>query len=211
MGSVPTPFGVKVAMRYQWGSLVGYNIFNVRSPQPATQNDLQAIRQIFDQFDQGAGRGVRSFAYVLAGITCTALDGAGSPVHDYPLPVARPGGDGGGPTPPQVTAAVSLRTGLGGRSFRGRIYLVGVPGGQTQPTGLLVEAYRVQVQNAYEGLRASLANAGYPLQVLSLYSGKTPAGERIPRAEGLLTPVQTVVVGNRLDTQRRRLPKEARI
>ena len=103
------------------------------------------------------------------------------------------------PLPGNVCFCVSLRTGIRGRSFRGRIYLSGL----TEPdvTNNLVDgALVLNYVSGLDDLRTSMLGAGFPWVVVSRISGG------VPRVSGVVTTISAVVaVDNRVDTQRRRL------
>lgn len=210
MSSIFTPNGVRCALRYTRGSLEAFNIIHATKGTPASGADLAALATIIRDWEALVGRLQRSNEWFYQGCILTALDGAGSPFLDAPSTPTLQGNIGAPGAPPQLTIAISLRTGLSGRSFRGRIYHIGSTVNAAGGDGTIDGAYRQNLQNTYGNLRDRFTAGGWTLCVLSQYSGKTPAGEKIPRAAGVLTPVLTVAVGTRCDTQRRRLPKEAR-
>src|SRR5215216_2707941 len=87
--------------------------------------------------------------------------------------------------PMNVSLTISFRTGLRGRSFRGRNYVVGLVEGQTTGAN--------QIDSATS---AAFVDAN---------------GDPIPRAAGVTTPITSVlVVDNIVDSQRRRLPGRGR-
>lgn len=109
--------------------------------------------------------------------------------------------------PNNVSLTVSFRTGFRGRSFRGRNYVIGLS--RTQINGSTVlEAVVDGFQAAYTALIAAAVTGGATWVVASRFSGVNPTtGKPIPRAEGIATPVTTVVVVDAfVDSQRRRLP-----
>lgn len=204
------PNAVKVAMRYSQSGLEAYNILNVLCPAPATAANLVSIAGVFQSWWNTTLRPLTIGPANWLGADLTALDSPGSPFLAYNNSGITGGSNGSSTPPPQVTVAISLRTGLSGRSYRGRIYFIGISAADIGPTGLLQVSKATQLANAYNTLRTSLITAGFQLAVVSLYSGKDSAGRKIPRAVGIATPVTAVVCGLRCDTQRRRLPAEAR-
>lgn len=209
---IPTPRGVQVALQYLAGTLEAYNIFNVRCPAAATSADLTAIATVFEAWWRNEWKPAHSNLVNAARMTLTALDGPGAPYLLYTPPAPVIAGTMGNPLyPPQVTVAVALRTGLSGRSYRGRVYTPFLSQTVALTNGLMTAANNTIIYNAYLALVTRLNTAGYPLCVLSLYSGVDGAGKKIARAAGILTPVTTIAVGLRADTQRRRLPVETRV
>lgn len=144
------------------------------------------------------------------GADLTALDSPGAPFLAYSNSGTLAGALVTPVMPPQVSIAISLRTGLSGRSYRGRVFFVGLPNSLTHSFGVVPGSTQTTYQGIWNALRTSLVTAGFQLCVLSLYSGVDGAGNKIPRAAGVATPVTSIIVGARLDTQRKRLPVEAR-
>lgn len=111
------------------------------------------------------------------------------------------GGGGDQSSPANVTACLSFRTGLSGRSFRGRNYLAGIEEQDTSGsrfTGALLTG----LLEAYNDLPGILTGFFNPCQhvVISRYSGGNL------RPEGVTTPVLTYLfVDDAVDSQRRRL------
>lgn len=103
------------------------------------------------------------------------------------------------PMPSNVTISVSFRTGLSGRSFRGRNYFVGLPrtaviDDDISPTAI------TNINDGYEGLIAQVSGSDWTWVVASFQT------DGAPRASALLTPVTHVlVVDSELDHQDRRL------
>jgi len=129
--------------------------------------------------------------------------------------VPAPGGTQGDATdeimPGNVTVCVSFRTALRGRSFRGRNYFIGLTVGQV--SGSQVISTQVDaITTAYGSLGADITGSGWTWVIASRYDGVDPTtGKPIPRAEGIVTPVQSVVVVDPIvDSQRRRLPGRGR-
>lgn len=115
-----------------------------------------------------------------------------------------------GPTLTNETAlCISWRTGISGRSFRGRSYLPGVSTVHTDgdDTNRLTSAVAANAKDAADQFIASLGAAGFQLCVASYFSGVDVDGNPIPRAVGIYTPVTGAVVNPRLDSQRRRMPR----
>lgn len=118
---------------------------------------------------------------------------------DYPM--SQPGAAAGDAAPSTVTIAISLRTGLSGRSFRGRLYHVGLA--DTSMNGDYIDlTQRGILINGYETLRSSLIADDFAWVVASLYSGGAP------RLGGLTTPITQITITDLVvDQQRRRKPK----
>lgn len=102
--------------------------------------------------------------------------------------------------PSQVTIAISLRTGVAGRSGRGRLYHVGLT--ESQVTGDYINgATLTALQTAYNNLRLALEAASYFWIVASFYTNGAPR----PAAQRRV--IQSVTLtDSRVDRQIRRTP-----
>lgn len=119
---------------------------------------------------------------------------------------------GGTATPTQannVSLAVGFRTGVSGRSFHGRNFLIGLPGtaisqSEIDPT------YLLSVSTGYNNFRSAVAADGFVHVVASRFTGFTIVdGKKVPtpRATAVITPITSYVFSdNIVDAQRRRLP-----
>lgn len=121
------------------------------------------------------------------------------------------GGVTGDYMPNNVTYTISLKTGLTGRSFRGRNYVPGLPKGDADGNTIQSDL-RTGLLAFYNLLITNAAAFGNPMVVVSRYSGVDPVtGKPIPRVTGLSTPVTTAATFDQtLDSQRRRLPGRGR-
>jgi hypothetical protein len=193
-------------MKYQSDGVPMANVHNVLCPAPATPGDLTAIAAVFQAWWTSELRTGLSVATSWLGADLTALDSSGSPFLAYNNSGPITGSFSGGIYPPNVSLAVSLRTGLSGRSFRGRLYMPGVSTVAPISGGFHIPASIAFWQPLYDALRTRLITAGYHWCVVSYYSGMTSAHEKIPRAVGIATPITAVVIGRRSDSMRSRLP-----
>lgn len=102
--------------------------------------------------------------------------------------------------PSQDTIAISLRTGFAGRSYRGRLYHVGLT--ENMVTGNYINgATGTALITAYDNLRTQLAAATYSWVVVSLQTNGAP------RVQGVTRDIQDVVLADsRVDRQIRRMP-----
>lgn len=106
----------------------------------------------------------------------------------------------GAALPNNVTFAVTLLTAARGRSFRGRIYYVGVPAGSTSGSHLQ-DIPRNNYVIAFDHLRTAMFGTGADrLVVVSRQANGAW------RSQGVTTEVTGVAIDGILDSQRRRLP-----
>jgi hypothetical protein len=110
--------------------------------------------------------------------------------------------------PNNVAATISFRTGIAGRSFRGRNYIPGIPN-PVVTLNTLDSGWMDSMVAAYNGLLpgGGVLPGGWIWGVLSQFSGVDGLGHPIPRAFGVFTPiVNSLFVDATVDSQRRRLP-----
>lgn len=103
--------------------------------------------------------------------------------------------------PAQNTIAISLRTGLAGRSRRGRLYHIGI--GETNAIGSRVSvAYATNLAAAYTALIATTAAVDWRWVVASYVS------DGAPRTTALLTPITNcILVDTIIDSMDTRKPR----
>jgi len=105
--------------------------------------------------------------------------------------------------PNNVTLAVSFRTGVIGRSFRGRNYIIGIPQGVISDN-TVAPSFLADVLTAFAALPAAVTTDWLHSVVSRFTAG-------LPRVAGVSTPVTTVAfTDNIVDSQRRRLPGRGR-
>lgn len=109
---------------------------------------------------------------------------------------------GGAPTslPNNVTVVAKLLTAKRGRSFRGRIYHVGLHQAQVSENSL-IGAAQIALTSAYNSLTIPGLFSGAKLVVASRVSNGAE------RSLGVVTDCTAVTVNEVLDSQRRRLPE----
>lgn len=188
-------------MRYNQTGQEVCNVFHVNAGAEPTVEMLGDIAQIFFDWWDTEMKPLQHAGVTLQAIEVTDISGPDEEgiVFSAGLPLA--GSHSGGSLPNNVTLATKLATGLTGRSRRGRSYLVGLPLTQLETGSQTVaDSYITLLQGAFADLLTALAVEGFNLAVLSLVSGG------VPRTEGLLTDVTSVVTNDVVDSQRRRLP-----
>ena len=174
----------------------GLNIWhaNVESTNAAAAADLVAD---LDTFYTALGGYFGTSTVTTIGVSCTT-------VEDPPLIVPVTPQTAAGTvvtttaTPAQLAQVISWRTALAGRSYRGRTYIgpvvLGALSGSTFSTTVVTAA-----QAAADALVAnSNGSTDYQLVVLSRFSGG------VERPNPIGTPITSALVGNRVETQRRR-------
>lgn len=123
--------------------------------------------------------------------------------------IAHVGTDVNGRVASGLSWALTLRTGLAGRSQRGRIFTIGLTTGAFDGTdkNLIATGHATATVNAYNALIAAVsgAGAGWKLTVLSRFNNGAK------RAAGVGTAITSVGYSDLwVDFQRRRSPAHAR-
>jgi hypothetical protein len=199
---IPVPATVQVEMIYLYLGQVMENVFHVRTnaggAQP-TESQMDVLATAFESWEHLTGIGLRSNQCKLTLIRIRDLSVIGGLVKEYVPTTAVTGSSAATVCPGNVTVAVRWSTGRGGRSFRGRTYLIGMVDTWTNGNQITTAA-QIQLANAYNTLAASITNiAGHNLTVVSY------AANKFWRATGLSTPITNASVDINLDSQRRRL------
>ena len=102
--------------------------------------------------------------------------------------------------PNNVAYVVSHKTAKTGRSFMGRTYLCGIDEAAITDNDLSVSKI-ANIVGDFNSLVTGLNTIASELVVASFISGG------VPRATGVATPIDTIAMNVRVDTQRRRLPR----
>lgn len=108
---------------------------------------------------------------------------------------AENGTSSGQASAPQVCEVATLRTAMPGRSYRGRLYWP--LRWATHPNGVVSAADQTQLNGTVQGLAQAISTELGAV-------GTSAAWGVYSKTLGLITPVSTVSVGTRVDTQRRR-------
>lgn len=175
------------------------NVYHVSQSSPFTETALAQAASAFVDWYGLHGKTLTGGYCSLAKIVAKDLTSADGPAIEYNtgLPIA-----GTAPAaqaaPLNVTCAVSFGTAKRGRSYRGRIYQIGLNVSQyneNQITGGMQSA----LITAYAALVAAFHTAGFDMCVVSRFANKAP------RAQGVHTTITSVNVDVNLDSQRRRL------
>lgn len=146
---------------------------------------------------------VLSNAFYVSGYRARQVDGLGVGEHFYTSGTV-PGERTGDTLPPQATAIISWKTGLAGRSFRGRSFMP--PAVETDNIGGNLQAtYKADLGSYIDDVFSMVtgvpvATAGWAVGVVSLWDDK------VLRPSPLFTPYTSALVRDFFGTQRSRRP-----
>ncbi len=203
---IPVPNAASVELIYSMNGETCENVFYVRKGSPYSFSDLQSLRATVNTWDSTTWSPFRGAYASLVRIKTRARDTASSPSEDFALPTPRAGTQTGVTLPNNATFAFKLVTGLSGRSFRGRLFFVGLTsnyyGADSDHISVVAAT---NVAGALTTLLTVLASAGHTLGVVSYRSNK------VFRTTGLFTPATGWVVADyNFDSMRRRLAGRGR-
>lgn len=193
--------GIRVAMEYLWEGKTVTNIIHVVSDVLPTEAILHAVGDVVAAWLVDEVMPSLSHRITATLVVATDINTPNSIQVVTPITV---GGDGSveqDSTPNNVALVASLRTQQTGRSFRGRFYVPGLP--ETVVTGNTIP---VSTQLAWALRFADLDTSLDVIDVEWVVASFFSLG--IPRVAGIGTRIDSVVIGARVDTQRRRLPEE---
>lgn len=161
--------------------------------------DLTDLTTVLLGFDSTGLDNIRSQDVSLVQIDTRDLSAQDSFINSFPV-TGHPGVTVSPAMPNNVTFAVAFRSGLAGRSYRGRNYLVGVA--ESQVVGnVAASGYIADVVGVYQTLPGLVAAAGFTHVVVSKFS------DGAPRLSGVWTEVVQYTCNNVVDSQKRRLPE----
>lgn len=198
MAFIPLPNTIKVVFEYTIGGKLAVNIIFVRKPSTVTPSDLATVADNMRAWWNDNMKPLTTTNTQLNRLVLTDQTVANGITLDFTtgLPLI---GTNALPPPTAATAVISsLRTGFSGRSFRGRVYWP--TGNEEDYTDQAVTlGLTAAVLAAVNALRGVINTIGFDWVVASRQANG------VPRVTGVTTPVISLLVNNRIDTQRRRL------
>lgn len=200
MAFVPFTNVAMVELFYRQDGQRVENVLNFRMTATPTVASLTALSGNVITWWDTAVRPLVSNNVQLVGVKATSLQSSSAPAVENVTGLPLTGGVATAAAPNNVTLVTKLITANRGRSFRGRIYHVGMVNSQISGnTG--TSAFRTALAAAYNALLVPAAFGGAELVIASRFSNGAP------RATGVATTVTGVSINQTLDSQRRRLPE----
>lgn len=199
MAFIPATNTIKAEMVYNHIGQICENVFYAKMAGAVSLTDLTDLAGTLVNWFDTQLQPLVSNGTALTKVLCRDMTVESGAAIEFTtdLPMS---GTGGSALPGNVTVASKWSTGLAGRSFRGRTYLVGLPvGNNTTNANLLDAGYLDDLQDAYEALIADISVDDRTFVVASFFH------DNAPRTEAVLTEIIAVAVNNQLDSQRRRL------
>lgn len=199
MGFQPVPNTASVEFVYWNGKSYAENVLHYKRPVAWTLFDMQTFAAQLRAWYVAEVKPIAPATLFLSKIIIKDLTTQFGTAIEYTAGMPLPGDNGSPMAPMNVTAAVKLVTGLRGRSYRGRVYVVGLTKTSVEGDVLTGDAV-ANWKGIYESLLAEKIEAGDPgWCVVSRWENL------VPRVEGLATPIVSIEVEPTVDSQRRRL------
>lgn len=212
MPFIPTPDTAEAVLSFSDAGELAQNTLYFTQAGGWTAGSLLTLCNDLDTWYEGSVLPLLSSSLALIAIVCTDIEtqfGAQAGISSTAV-----GGVGTEQAPNAIAACVGFRTGIRGRSFRGRNYVPGIPNAAIN-INILDPTFMIDIVTGYEAILpgGGVFAGGVPLwTVVSRYSGVNPTtGAPIPRAAGITSQVTEVRFSdNIVDTQRRRGPGRGR-
>jgi hypothetical protein len=213
---IPVTDTAEVTMSYEiLDADIAENVFGVKNTGSWNATSLAALAAVFNTWNDTTVAGHapyegRNNNTILQSTTARDLTTQTSPVVTVAYPGSHgAGADNSGPLSNGLTKAFTARTGLSGRSQRGRTFVIGpsVDALNGADPNFVTSAWANDWVGWLNALIAAIpaANAAWSLVVISRFHNGAPRGS------GQVTPITTYGYGNLfVDFQRRRAPGHSR-
>ena len=201
MPAIPTPNTAEVHVRGATDGQFTENTFFYEFGGTITDGDLTALVQAIAPLIISEWLPLLSAAWVGREVYARDLT-SGSGLEATDTSIFGETGTATGPAyPNNSTIAVARKSGLAGRSFRGRIFWQAIAASQVGTANLLNSAVGLDIIDAINAVDAAALILDWTPVIVSYFTGGTP------RAAGVTTPITSWSLTNLvLDGQRRRLP-----
>jgi hypothetical protein len=200
MAFQPVPHCAIIEFRHLWDNQKVENSVYVLSNANLTEADLPFLAAALGNTWRTHALPLMSNAVQYASTYVRALHTATAPMYEDFTGAGTAGGTVSPALPNNCSWCVTFRTGLSGRSGRGRNYVIGLSEGRVD--GNLVQLVTANAWvDVYEELKLTMADLGYTWTIVSRQQNKV----RLP--QGIPYPINAVgYIDRQIDSQRRRLP-----
>lgn len=205
MPFVPAPNIVEVQFRTTWNNEQTMNRVMVDCLTTPTEAIIQDIVTEAGNWWQFNVLALTPPSLVLREVYGKSLETSPGPEATFSSGLPLAGTLGQASMPNNVSIAVSLRTGLTGRSARGRWFWQGLTEGQVADNEVNAGA-AVSIVAAIDALVGAISLLGYALVIVSFRSGGVPR----PGGPVYFVVNDALLVDTVVDSQRRRLPGRGR-
>ena len=200
MAFIPTPNVVKVDLTYNWNGQICQNVLHYDAGEAIIGDDLAPLAAALVAKMTGSYWTIVSDQCSLYEMTLTLQDSVSSAALVTSVGLPKVGTNASPSMPNNVSLCITKRTAKRGRSYRGRLYHVGLC--ENSVTGNNVATAHATIIKDYWAtwLSVSFAPKNANMVVLSYQNNG------LPRLEGEPTWIQGFTTDEVVDSQRRRLP-----
>lgn len=200
MAFIPVPNTVSVELVHTQGTTIMENVLHFEADGPPfTDEMIELANDIIGWWSSDVRPQVNDQTSLIE-VRVTSLDDQFAPSVSVVTGLPLAGSAAQPMLPSNVSLALTKRTALRGRAYRGRVYFIGL--GEGQVVGNTVNGVTVTaLVNAFNaGLHYNTTSLSWDQVVVSRYLNK------VPRETGVTTVVTGYTSDGIIDSQRRRLP-----
>jgi hypothetical protein len=200
MAFIPAINTLRVTLEFSYQGHLVVNVFYLRKSSPIVSVDLTNVAASLKAWWNTYMKPGVPQALVFVGVKLRDMTTETGLQLDSPVVPPNVGAVVAQALPNNVAFVVSFRTGLTGRSTRGRVYNPGITEADTDLNNVTLAA-AAAFSTAWLNLNPAVVALNFVHVIASFYTGG------LPRLGALTTPVISYVSNTRVDTQRRRLPE----
>lgn len=192
------PNTIKIVFEGMQNNVPVVNIYHVQTPTTPVHGDLTATINVFLAWWVDTVRGGIHESYILQSIVATDISIENGEQVTYQLLADGDGAATGEPCAGNGAMVISWRSGLTGRSNRGRTYIGGLPQSALATAQNLDTSYALSYAVAGTELIDAVAALGSKLVIVSRWLNNAR------RAVALIIEIVEVIVDTKVDSQSRR-------
>lgn len=206
MAFIPVTDAAQVETVFTMRGQICENVYHVQKAGGFTEADLAGLTVVFSNWWTTSMRALHGDSVTLTKVKARDITVSTGPGVELGVSASNVGTAVGSLMPNNAAVAIKFTTGFSGRSFRARIYHMGLVDSQlvVADHNKLLAATVSALVTGYTALKTACTTNSTPLCVASRYHNKAP------RSPGIATIITGISVDDTLDSQRRRLPGRGR-
>lgn len=198
MAFIPAPNAIRICLQMEWASQTVEICIGILKSTAVSAADLATVAGDMEAWRQAELRPLTSIDVEFKQWYALSLSTSTSPSLIVPIVAANFGVAGSPTVSNNTTLVTTFQTDLRGRSYRGRVYTVGIPTADVVSSVEADPGYSLDLNNAYAAINSYLTS-GFVHCVISYQNNN------VMRTTAARTPVTGYRTESRLDSQRRRL------
>ena len=203
MPFIPTPNAVQAELIYNWDSQICETVLDYVKASPWNSDSMAELAEGLLETWNANLKGSMPTTLSLIGVRVTDISSQTGPVVEQGIGLPSVGTAASPSLPNNVAIVFTKRTGLRGRSYRGRIYHPGLL--ESNVVGNTVDAVTAAaLRSKWEAFLAIPLTVAADEALMVVVSRQN---NNVPRAEGVATLVENLTTDGIVDSQRRRLPR----